>query len=186
MRTWMKLIPAVLLAIPFTWSPLRAADDATDQKIKKLQDDVAQMRKDLESLREEVRTSSARGAKVAEDLQDIKNMLRDMNREASIRRYGPSSLVPGVPPSIPPGAAIPPTATVTVQNTYSAAATVRINGQSYRLAPGQTLPVLMPTGTIQYSVDVDGFGTVEQLRTDTLPATGYRITIYPRMPLVQL
>jgi hypothetical protein len=29
---------------------------------------------------------------------------------------------------------------------------------------------------------VDGYGTVEPLRTDTLRPAGYRITIFPRMP----
>jgi TolA-binding protein len=178
MRTWMRLIPAILLATPFT-GPAYAADAETDKKIDQLQKDVAQLRKDLESLREEVKNSNARGAKVSEDLQEIKTILRDLaNRQAALTRqaaYGP--------PGIPSGATPSPTATITVQNTYSAAATVRINGQSYRVAPGQTMPILgVPTGTFQYSVDVDGYGTVEPLRTDTLQPAGYRITIYPRMP----
>ncbi len=183
MRTWMRLIPAVLLVVPFTGSPLCAADETTDQKIKNLQDDVAKIRKDLESLKDEVRTSSVRGAEVAKDLQDIKNLLHDMaSRQAAISRqaaYDPRSLLPNGPPAPP----LPTTGTITVQNNYSAPATVRINGRPFSVAPGQSVPIGgVPTGTFQYSVDVEGFGTVEPLRTDNLPAAGYRITIFPRMP----
>jgi TolA-binding protein len=200
MRTWMRLIPAVLLAIPFTGSA-RAADETTDQKIKKLQDDVAQLRKDLESLSDEVKKSNARGARVAEDLQEIrtilqhpqpagaarladdiqeiKTILRDMaSKQAAITRqaaYGPSG--------VPAGAPLPATGTITVQNNYSAAASVLINGRPYRVAAGQTVRVTdVPTGTFQYSVDVDGYGTVGPVRTDTLQPVGYRITVFPGMP----
>src|SRR5579875_3420659 len=126
MRTWMKLIAAFLLAVSFTGPSFCAETETTEQRIKKLEEDVAQLRKELANLREEVKNSSARGARVAEDLQDIKNILRDLaNKQSAITRqaaYGPS----------PSGAAAATTGTITVQNTYSAAATVRINGPSYR------------------------------------------------------
>jgi hypothetical protein len=184
MRTWIKLIPVVLLAVPFTWSSIHA-EETTDQKIKNLQDDVAKIRKDLESLKDEVRTSSVQGAKVAADLQDIKRLLHDMSdRQAVISRqsaYDPRSLLPGAPP--PGGPPLPAAGTITVQNNYAARATVRINGRPYVVDPGQPMPIVgVPTGTFQYSVDVEGFGMVEPLRTDILPATGYRITIFPRIP----
>lgn len=178
MRTWTRLIPAVLVAVPFTWSSLRAAEETADQKIKKLQDDVAQIQKDLESIKKEVKDSNARGARVAEDLEDIKTILRDIaNRQAAISRqsaYGPAAL--------PPAAQIPATGAITVQNNYSSRATVRINGRPYDVGIGQSIRIRdVPTGAFQYSVDVEGYGTVEQPRTDTLPAAGYRITIYPKM-----
>jgi hypothetical protein len=71
--------------------------------------------------------------------------------------------------------------TITVQNNYLAAATVRINGQPFEVAPGRSRVINgVPTGTFQYVVDVDGFGTVEMPRTDNLPSAGYRITIFPK------
>ena len=184
MRTWIKLIPAVSLAIALIWSPLRAAEETTDQKIEKLQKDVAKLRKDLEDLKDDVKTSSARGAKVAEDLQDIKKLLRDMaDRQAVISRqsaYDPRSLLPAAPPpGVPPRLA---SGTITVQNNYMAPATVRINGRPYVVAPGQPMPIVgVPPGTFQYSVEVEGFGMVEPLRTDILPSSGYRITIFPKL-----
>ena len=64
-----------------------------------------------------------------------------------------------------------------------APATVAINGRTYRVEAGQTLPILgVPVGTFQYSVDVDGYGTAESLRTDLLRSVGYRIRIFPKMP----
>ncbi len=182
MRTWIKLIPAVLLAVPFTGFSLHA-QETTDQKIKNLQDDVAKIRRDVESLKDEVRRSSVQAANVATDLQDIKRLLHDMaERQTVISRqsaYDPRSLLPAAPPGAPP---LPATGTITVQNNYAAPATVRINGQPYAVGVGQARAIYgVPVGNFQYSVDVEGFGTVEPPRTDTLPATGYRITIFPRM-----
>ncbi len=181
MRTWINLIPAVLLAVPFTWPSLRA-EDTPDQKIKKLQDDVAQIREDLESLRKEVKNSSARGARVAEDLQEIKNILHDMSRQAVISRqaaYDPRGLAPSGPPISP----LPATGTITLHNVYLAPATVRINGESYFVGANQTREVRnFPAGPFQYSVDVEGFGMVLPPRTETLRPPGYVIRIFPLMP----
>ncbi|GEM_PF-6750948 len=179
MRTWMRLIPAVLLVIAFTNSA-RAADVETDKKIDQLKTEVAQLRKDLDNLKVEV---NARGARVAEDLQEIKNLLRDMANRPPLSRqsgYDPRSLLPGAPSATP----LPTTGTITLQNVYPAPATVRINGQPYFVDANQTREVRnVPIGPFQYSVDVEGYGTVEPLRSDTLRPAGYLIRIYPRMPL---
>ncbi len=185
MRTWTRLVLAVLLATPFTGSSLRADAETNDKKIEKLQTDVAQLRKDMESLRNEVRDSSARGARTATDIQDIKDLLRTLAKQQdTLRResgYDPRSVTPGIP-----GGVLPTMGTVTLENVYSAPATVRINGQSYRVDPGQVLPITVPLGTFQYSVEVDGNGLTKPLSTETLRPAGYRIRIYPRIPLISL
>lgn len=183
MRTWMTLIPAVFLVVPVAGSSLRADAETNDKKIEQLQKDVKDLRKDLNDLKDKVNDNSVRGAQVATDLQDIKKMLRDMaNRDAVSTReagYDPRSLQPGASP----GAPMPTTATIALHNEYSAPATVRINGQSYTVAPYQTRLVRgVPVGPFQYSVDVEGFGMPEPPRNDTLRPTGYRISIFPRMP----
>jgi outer membrane murein-binding lipoprotein Lpp len=179
MRTWMKLIPAVLLAVPFT-GPALAADAETDKKIDQLQKDVAQLRKDIEQLRKDLTDNATQRNATIEELHRIGGVLDHMARDQErIARYGPSPLPPGGGPPAP----LPNTGTITVQNTFRAPATVRINGRPWVVTPGQPLHIDgVPTGTFQYSVDVEGFGTVEPPRTDNLPAAGYRITIFPKMP----
>lgn len=175
MHTWMRLIPAVLLAVPFTGASLRAGDAETNaKKIEDLQKDVAQLKKDLQDLKDEVRTNSVRGAQVTKDLQDIKNMLRDMSAVSTRQAgYDPRSLRPGGPP---------PSATITLQNDFSAPATVHINGRSFNLGAYQTLKVPdVPVGPFQYYVEVGG-RMVEPPRNETMPPAGYRIQIFTRPP----
>ena len=101
MRTWTRLIPAVLLVLPFTPALLHADAETNAKKIEQLQKDIKQLREDVESLRTDLKNSSAQGAKVAEDLQDIKSLLRDMaSRQEALTRqsgYDPRSVGPGAP-----------------------------------------------------------------------------------------
>jgi capsid protein len=177
MHTWTRLVPAVLLAVLFAPSLLRAADAKTNaDNIEQLQKDLADLRKDLRGLRKDLTDLGVSHNMTAEQLNKIEKLLLDMARrqEASERvsRYGPSTGAPG---------ATATTGTITVQNVYSAPATVRINGQAFRVEAGQTRLIGgVPAGMFQYAVDVEGYGAVEAPRTDTLQTTGYRITIFPR------
>jgi TolA-binding protein len=190
MRTWMKLIAAVLLIPLATPALLHAADDTAIKK-----EDFQELIDKVDKLQSDMTANNLRGTRTAEELRVIReelqsirkilermeNMAREQERNAErIARFGPSTSPPGGPP---PAAPLPPTGTITVQNTYSAPATVRINGQPYEVGIGQTRAIYsVPTGPFQYSVEVEGFGMVEPPRTATLPATGYRINIVPRMP----
>ncbi|MGH7169529.1 MAG: hypothetical protein ACRELF_04280 [Gemmataceae bacterium] len=179
MRTWTRLIPAVLLLLPFTGASLRADAETNAKKIEQLQKDVEKIRKDLESLRNDVKNSSARGAKIAEDLQEITKLLRDMaSKQETLTRqagYGPGSVSPGGAP--------PATGTIKVQNNYTAPATVYINDRSFRVEPGRIGTIgEVPTGLFQYSVDVEGYGAIRPPQTATLRPGGYRINIFPKMP----
>jgi hypothetical protein len=178
MRTWKRLIPAVLLAILFVGTSLHAEDAETNaDKITKLQKDVAQLQKDVSDLRKDVLDNAAQRAATTEQLARIRELVERMAAQQGVIRQTGFD-----PRSVAPGGAVPTTGTITVQNVYSYPATVRINDRSFRVQPNQTLPISgVPTGTFQYSVDVDGFGTVEPPRTDNLPPAGYRISIFPRM-----
>lgn len=182
MRTWTSLIPAVLLILPFTPALLHAADSDTP-----LPDRVNQLSKKLETLENDVKANSLRGNRVAEELREIRAELSRIREllERMAQQQGTIRIQPGYNPSsvAPPGAPVPTMGTITVRNHYTAPATVAINGRTYRVDAGQTLPILgVPAGTFQYSVDVEGYGMVEPLRNATLSPTGYRITIFPRMP----
>jgi hypothetical protein len=179
MRTWTRLIPAVLLALGLFCPSLRAIDPelGDKQKIEQLQRDVADLKKQIGDLRRDLLDNAAQRNHNTEELARIRELLERLAaQQGAIRVAGYD------PRSVAPGGAAPTTATITVQNVYAAPATVHINGQSYRVGPGQTLPITFPVGTIQYSVDVDGYGTVGPLRNDNLPPVGYRINIFPRMP----
>src|SRR5262249_6186069 len=138
--------------------------------------DVAQIQRDLAELRKDLLDNAAHRNATAEQLRRIQELLERMALQQGVIRQAGFD-----PRSVAPGGAVPTTATITVQNSYLSPATIRINGQTFRVEPNQTLPITgVPTGTFQYSVDVDGFGTAESLRTDTLRPSGYRITIFPR------
>jgi hypothetical protein len=180
MRTWTRLGSAVLLAIPLTAPSLRADAELNAKNIEKLQNEVAQLRKDVAQLQKDILDNAAQRSANAEQLRSIRDLLARMARQQeTITRqagYDARSVTPPLPGTLPP------TARILLENVYASPATVRVNGQSYRVEPNQTLPVTAPVGTLQYSVEVDGYGLTEPLRTDNLPPAGYRIRIFPRMP----
>ncbi|HEY7314266.1 MAG TPA: hypothetical protein VH643_33250 [Gemmataceae bacterium] len=209
MRTWTRIVPAVLLVLPLTMASVRAADAETnEQKIARLRKDVDDLRRDMKSLGDAVMEGSARGAKMAEDLSYIKDTLlrmasaselntrragyaplptdelreiRDLlhqiarAQEANIRRaaYAPTPSQTDIP--------VPTTGTITVRNRYSATATVRINGRVMTVPPFQDARMsAVPVGPYSYDVEVDGFGIVQPLRTETLRPNGRIITVFPQ------
>jgi hypothetical protein len=214
MRTWTRLVPAVLLALPFTMASVRAEDaESNAKKIEQLQKDLKELRLTLDVLKEEMKTNSVRGAKVEADLSLIKDMLlkaasardaavRQVNyaplppeelreirdllhriasmQEANIRRsaYAPTPTTEDVPPG---GTPVPATGTITLRNQYTAMAIVRINGRRFEVPPGRNAVIPgVPVGPYNYDVEVDGYGVVMPLRTETLRPNGRIITIYPQ------
>lgn len=181
MRTWTKLLPAVLLVLPVTGSSFAADTAPSSKDIEQLQSDVKQLRKDVQELQEAMRLNGLRGARTEEHLVEILRRLdRLAQQQQTIERiagYGPPSL----PGGAVPGAAVPlTTGTVILENRHPSPAQVRINGQPYTVGGFQTIQVpRVPAGPFDYSVEVDGV-MVSPPHTETLPATGYRIRIYPR------
>jgi hypothetical protein len=180
MRTWIKLAPAVLLLLPF--APAASGADpepTTAQTIEKLRTDVDSLRRDVKKLQDEMVNTNLKTNMIARNLDDIKELLQRLDRMASAResisRYGP-------PPSEGTTAMmVPTTATITVRNQYTANATIRINGRPYLVAPGRDLQLRdVPLGPVNYEVDVDGYGVVQPLRTETLRPNGRIITIFPQ------
>jgi hypothetical protein len=183
MRTWTKLLTALLTAALLTSSVRSADPELSVKRVADLEDAVRQLKRDVERLQKDVTDISVRGLGAARDLQDIKEMLRGLNAsQAVVTRqsgYNPLSLNPAIPP-----VAMPTTGTVFLENVYSAPASVRINDRVYRVEPNQSRAITeVPVGNFQYSVEVDGYGVVNPLQNDRLPPTGYRIRIFPRMPL---
>jgi hypothetical protein len=157
MRTWTRLIPTALLTLPLLLPSVHAADPELDSvKIRQLQDDVKQLRKDLDALRDAIRR--------------IDQRTEIMQRESF---YGPSGAIGnGVAPR---------RATITMQNDSAVGVTVRINGMPYRVEPFSTRPLTnVPVGPFNYEIEADGFGILEPVRTETLTPNGHRFRIYPR------
>jgi hypothetical protein len=156
----MRLAPAALLALPLLLPSVCAADDAETnaKKIEKLQDEVKQLRRDLNELRDVLRQIDQRTAA--------------MRRESF---YGPTNPTNG-------GTA-PSRATITLQNEYAAPATIRINGIPYRVEAFQTRTVQnVPVGPFNVDVSVEGYGEIMPVRSENLMPSGHTFRIYPRMP----
>ncbi len=172
MRTWTRLIPAVLLAFPFFGPSLRAGDAETNVKrIESLEKEVAKLHKEMEELRRS--TSQEELAKIREllELMAVKQGVI-AQRQAG---YNPSSVGGGAPPVAPSS-----TGTITVENQFLGDAQVRINGQMYTVRPFQTIQVpRVPTGSFEYSVEMNGM-LIQPPRFETLQATGYIIRIFRR------
>ena len=172
MRTWTRLIPAVLLVLPFLGPSLRAGDAETNaQRIEKLEKEVGKLHKEIEELRKS--TSQ-------EELARIRELLERMALHQGViaqrqAGYNPSSVGGGAPP-----VASPTTGTITVENQFPGDAQVRINGQTYTVRPFQTIQVpRVPTGSFEYSVEWNGM-FIQPPRFETLQPTGYIIRIYRR------
>ena len=181
MRTWTKIAAVLLLAIPLTASPLRAQTETNLKKIEKLQEDVKKLQQDVDKLQQITINNTLSGVATVEQLGKIREILERMAKEQqAITRQAGFDARSVNPPM--PGVTVPTTGRIVVENTLLSAAWVRINGQAYRVEPGQTRSINgVPVGTFQYSVDVDNFGPTEAMpRTDALPPSGYRIRIFPR------
>jgi hypothetical protein len=177
MRTWTKLGLAVLLATSSAAAPAHADQDKTAEKVEKLQKDLDALRRDVEALKQQLADSNLRGARSAEDIREMKDLLIRLVRRQDDLMNG-QGRTSAYPPSMPPAGA---PATVYVQNRYAAAATVSINGRPYTVAPFQTAEVRnIPLGPFTYEVSVDGYGVVQPPTTATLGPTGHTVTIFPR------
>jgi hypothetical protein len=181
MRTWMRLVAAILLILPFAPARLYAADPELTIKredFQKLIDKVDKLQKDMTD-------NSLRGNRTAEDMRAIREelarireLLERMALQQGVQRqagYDPRSLPSG-------GAAAPTTGTIVLENTFSAPATVHINGRAITVAAYETLRVPnVPLGPFQYYVEVGG-RMVDSPHSETLRPEGYRILIYTRTP----
>jgi hypothetical protein len=176
----MKLASAVLLLLPFATAAFSAdPEPTTAQTIDKLQKDVDALRRDVKTLQSDVLNNGIRGARIEEEMREIRKLLQKLDQMASAResisRYGP------LPSEGTTSMMVPTTATITVRNRYMANANIRINGRPYPVAPGQELRIPgVPLGSINYDVEVDGYGLVQPLRTEALRPNGRIITIFPQ------
>jgi hypothetical protein len=168
MRTWTKLVPAVLLAMSLTLAPVHA-DELNADKIAKLQKDVEELKKEVESLK--------RGT--AQDIREIKELLKQMAQQGGpvVSRSGYTPGTGGVGNG---GAPANGTGKVTLRNQYEASATFRINGRSYSVAPFRTTIIPdVPLGTITWDVSVEGYGLIHPTTTVPLTPNGRIINVFP-------
>jgi hypothetical protein len=186
MRDW-KLIglPAFLAAV-LTAGPAPAVEpdkepDRTSALLRQLED----MRKDLKAAIEDVRdqcrknesaalNSGLRNQTLQGDLNKLAERVTQMEKElAALRNQSPAqSRVSAFGPG---GTGM---GRVLLRNSYPEQMAVILNGQSHRLAPGESRVVEVPAGTFTYEV----LG-VQELRTRPVPANpaeAFLVHIYPR------
>jgi hypothetical protein len=169
MRTWTKLVPAVLLAMPLMLAPVHA-DELNADKIAKLQKEVDDLKKEVENLK--------RGT--AQDIREIKDLLKQMAQQGPV--VSRSGYTPGTGGAGNGGAPAPNMGRVTLRNQYETNATFRINGQSYTVAPHWVMGVDQPLGPLTWEVSVEGYGVVQPPTSVTLTANGRTMTVFPMRP----
>jgi hypothetical protein len=175
MRTWTKLVPAVLLAMSML-APVHADtpnnDKSNAEKIAELQKEMNDLKREVENLK--------RGT--AQDIREIKDILRQLAQQPApvVSR---SAYSPGAGGSGNGGGSAPGTASVYLRNQYGANATFRINGQPYTVGPYRTTTVTnVPLGTITWEVSVDGHGLIVPSTPVSLTASGRTINVFPIQP----
>jgi len=186
----MRLALALLVAMPFTLAPIRAADpeETTEQKVKRLERELTQLRKELDELRDDVRSNSLRRNVGSEELRKRLAILEQMVVRHDDLIKTPITRESGFGPGPQPavlgngGQVNASTARVTLRNQYPATTvTVRLNGRSYTIEPNRTLTVGdVPVGPLTYEVYVEGYQL--QPTTVTLSPRGRIINVYPLEP----
>lgn len=175
---------ALLVAVVVAGTSVRAADpEETDsQKLDRLVREVTDLRKSIDELRK---------AAVQRDLiatQEMRVLDERLNRlEALLRQMNASGGTTRISSSFTPGDTVTPAmgGTVRLRNFSDVPATVVINGQSYRVQPGEMRTLTRSLGNLDYEVFADGFGRISQgVQSRTLVADRpLEITINPR-PMV--
>ncbi len=173
MRTWTKLVPAVLLAMSML-APVHADapnnDKSNADKIAELQKEVNDLKREVKNLKEGT----------AQDIREIKDLLKQMAQQAPV--VSRSAYTPGAGGSGNGGGPPPSMGRVTLRNQYETNATFRINGQSYTVAPHWVMGVNEPLGPLTWEVSVEGYGVVQPPSTVTLTANGRTMTVFPIRP----
>lgn len=182
MRTWTHRAVIALSALAFAVPALAAGPETTtDDKLNQI---LAQLQ-DL--------STRVRASQVAQDIQqseikamqdeidrlraDLSRLTDEMHRAAVVQPNVAASINPAQPvaPGIPPAGG-----TITLENHYSSPATVVINGQSYRVMPGERADISAPAGRFSYSVLTDNYGVVQGTTNRYLaPGRDFPITINP-------
>jgi hypothetical protein len=150
--TLTRLIPATLLAAALAAAPTLAADP-TPEELKKSIDRFEKAVKDLQELKDALKTDNVREKVttldskidlIDKDIQDIKKDIRDLKRKAD----GSTST------SLRPddSQTLRGQGRVRFINQYPEEMSVVINGRSYRLVPGEERLLTVPPGEFTYQV----------------------------------
>jgi TolA-binding protein len=128
----------------------------------KLQQQLAQLRDDLEDLKKRLPEAGT--------LEDLRSRLAQV--EAAVQRLqAPSNRVALSPPA-------PALGHVVLVNTYPAEILFLINGQAHRLEPGRTLTLNVPAGAVNYEAIANGWGSIR--RNVTTLAANETLTLVAR------
>lgn len=150
--TLTRLIPATLLGAALATTPALAADP-TPEELKKSIDRFEKAVKDLQELKDALKTDSVRekvttlDSKVDlidKDIQEIKKDLRDLKRK--VEGTTSTSLRPN------DASTLRGQGRVRFINQYPEEMSVVLNGRSYRLIPGEERLLAVPPGSFTYQV----------------------------------
>lgn len=182
MRTWTLravLALSVVAAAPAAWAAPEPPT-TTDDKLNAVLAQLQQLNTRLAALQlnQDIQIKA-----VQDDVSRLKDDMRNLQDE--VRRLTAGSVQPNVAASINPNQPVAPggalvNGTITLENRYSSPATVVVNGQSYRLVPGERVDIAAPAGRFTYAVLTDNYGLVQGTTSRYLaPGRDFPITINP-------
>jgi hypothetical protein len=181
MRTWtvrVLAVSAVAFAAQAAWAAPepQTTDDKLNQILAQLQDLGTRVR--ATQVGQEIQQSQIKAMQDEIDRlrADLSRLTDEMHR-ASVQTNIAGSINPNAP-AVPGGP--PAGGTIALENRYSFPATVVINGQSYRLMPGERAEISAPAGRFTYAVLTDNYGVVRAATERYLaPGRDFPITIHP-------
>jgi len=178
-RTGTRIAFLTLLVAWLVVAPAGAQDkdkSSDVQTIEVLKQAVAELQRRVTALEGQVK--DARPAAPDTRLEDLRKDLNDLRQqlsriESAVKPTGQERVARAFTPG---------TGIISLENTSGVAATVVINGKSYRVEPGENVPLRdLPAGEFFYEVRADGFGTIQSQVLRTLkPNEKFTITVYPR------
>jgi uncharacterized protein YlxW (UPF0749 family) len=164
------LLTAALLAAPAAADPEPKKPEDIGQQLTKLQE---AFQKSIETLQGDLRVYDQAMRSDLKELRQRVGQLEKQVKDLEARLDAGSTRRAFSPPV---------GGRIRLMNMFTLPATVRVNGTSYFLAPGQTRDIEgQPVGAFTYEVLVDGFGSVQPPTTRELRANEtYTIYLYPR------
>lgn len=163
MRKYILTTLAGVLA--FVWTSTASAQEkTTDEKLTELQQQVLKLTQQVEAI--------LQFQNFSQQMQTINDRLSRIEA-----RLNDNTSRPQVTTSEKPKE----TGTIKLENRTAFMSTITVNGSRYRLAPLETRYLNnQEVGDFRYQVDVDGFGTIQNMRTRNLQSREtFAITVYP-------
>jgi hypothetical protein len=178
-RTWTFRVLFALIAAAPAMPAVHAAPEpqTTDDTLKQILSQLQDVNKKLNAIQanQDLQIQS-----MQEDITRLKADVARLNDEVKRLSNTTTNVAASINPAAPTAPGLTTMGNIILDNRYPVAATVVLNGQSYRLMPFERVSVAAPVGRFRYAVYTDDFGQVQALSDRILVAgRDFPITIHP-------